>query len=70
MMAATIELNIPSEIYDRAQQIARASNRSVEAVILDALGLLFSASIAEIEPDMLHIYSDEQLWAIVHQRLT
>jgi hypothetical protein len=70
LMSATIELNIPSEIYDRAQQIARDSNRSVETVMLDALGLLFSASIAEIEPNTLHVYSDEQLWAIVYQRLT
>jgi hypothetical protein len=39
-------------------------------VLLDGLTLLFGAlPDAGISPDVLKGYSDEQLWAIVHQRL-
>jgi hypothetical protein len=62
--------NFPREIYERAQQIARASNRSVESVLLDGLALLFGTlPDADVSPDALKDYSDEQLWAVVHQRL-
>ena len=70
MSQSTIELQIPPEIYERAQQIAAESNRSVESVLLDGLTLLFGAlPDAGILPDELKNYTDEQLWAIVHQRL-
>jgi hypothetical protein len=71
MNPSTVELQIPSEIYERAHQIAQASNRSVESVLLDGLSLLFGALPDKaILPDELSNYTDEQLWAIVHQRLT
>lgn len=65
-----IELHIPLEIYKRASQIAHDSNRSIESVLLDGLALLFGAlPDSGISPDELSAYTDEQLWAIVHQRL-
>lgn len=70
MGQARIELKIPPEIYERARQIASESNRSVESVLLDGLTLLFGAlPDTGISPDELRTYSDEQLWAVVYQRL-
>ncbi len=70
MSQPPLELQIPPEIYERARQIARDSNRSVESVLLDGLSLLFGAlPDMGLSPDDLKDYSDEQLWAIVYQRL-
>lgn len=70
MSQSTIELELPAEVYERAQQIARHSNRSVESVLLDGLALLFGTlPDAGLSPDVLRDYTDEQLWAVVHQRL-
>ncbi|MFQ3648037.1 MAG: hypothetical protein SNJ54_05020 [Anaerolineae bacterium] len=70
MAESTVELHLPAEIYERAKQIAAATNRSVESVLLDGLALLFGAlPNSKISPDRLNAYTDEQLWAIVHQRL-
>jgi hypothetical protein len=70
MSQSTVELQIPPEIYERARQIALDSNRSIESVLLDGLTLLFGAlPDAGVSPDELKDYSDEQLWAMVHQRL-
>lgn len=70
MSQSTVELQIPDEVYERARQIARVSNRSIEAVLLDGLTLLFGALPDKgISPDELKNYNDEQLWAVVHQRL-
>lgn len=70
MLQSSVELQIPAEIYERAQQIATDNNRSIESVLLDGLALLFgSLSDTSLSPDELKNYSDEQLWAIVHQRL-
>ncbi len=65
-----LELQIPPEVYERARQIANESNRSIESVLLDGLTLLFgNLPDTSLRPDALSDYSDEQLWAIVHQRL-
>jgi len=70
MSKATIELQLPDEVYERARQIAGETNRSVEAVLLDSLNLLYSdLPNLNINADDLGRYSDEQLWAIVYQRL-
>jgi len=70
MGQSTVELQIPAEIYERARQIASDSNRSLESVLLDGLALLFGdLPDTSLSPDALKDYTDEQLWAIVHQRL-
>ena len=70
MSQSTIELELPAEVYERAQQIAKDSNRSVESVLLDGLTLLFGTlPDTGLSPDTLKSYTDEQLWAVVHQRL-
>ena len=48
----------------------KANDRSVEAVLLDGLNLLFGGlPETNITPEALKKYTDEQLWAIVHHRL-
>lgn len=70
MSETNITLQVPPEIYERARQIASESNRTTEAVLLDGLALLFGElPDASLSPDVLKDYSDEQLWALVHQRL-
>lgn len=70
MSQSIVELQIPAEIYERAQQIASDSNRSLESVLLDGLALLFGdLPDTSLSPDALKDYTDEQLWAVVHQRL-
>ena len=70
MNPSLIELQIPQEILERARQIATESNRSVESVLLDAIALLFGTlPNNSLSLDELKTYNDEQLWAIVHQRL-
>ena len=71
MSSAVVELPIPPEIYARAQQIAKDSNRSIEAVLVDGLALLFGGlSEADITPEQLQTYTDDQLWTVVHHRLS
>jgi hypothetical protein len=70
-MSQAIELQIPSEILERAEQIAKESNRSLENVLLEGLSLLFgSLEQEDISLKDLQTYSDERLWALVYQRLT
>jgi len=70
MPHAILELPIPPAIYERAQEIATTSNRTVESVLLDGLALLFGAlPDKQTTPDELQAYNDDQLWAMVHQRL-
>ena len=68
MTQATIELQVPAELYERAEQLAKESNRSVEAVLLEGLSLVFGLKNPP-EPEEILNYNDEELWAIVYQRL-
>lgn len=70
MAQPTVQLRLPADVYERARQIAKANDRSVEAVLLDGLNLLFGGlPETNITPEALKKYTDEQLWAIVHHRL-
>ncbi len=70
MSHPTIELHVPPELLERAQEVARVSNRSIEDVFVESLALLFGTlPSADITPDRLNDYSDEQLWAVVYQHL-
>ncbi len=70
MSDANIQLKLPAEILARAVQIADDSERTVEAVLVDGLSLLFGdLSNDNISLEQLKKFSDEQLWAVVHQRL-
>jgi len=70
MSDATIQLELPEKILARVVQIADDSERSVESVLVDGLSLLFGdLSDGKISLESLKDYTDEQLWAVVHQRL-
>lgn len=70
MSDAAIRLEIPEEILERVVQIARDSERSVESVLIDGLSLLFGKlSDGNLSPEALKDFEDEQLWAVVYQRL-
>lgn len=71
MNRSTIELEIPEDVYEQARDIARCGNRSVESVLQDGLSILFgTSSEVEVSPDSLVDFSDEQLWEVVHRRLS
>ena len=66
----TKELKVPAAIYERAEVIAGDSGRSAESVIVDGLSLLFGElTDMALEPEALQEFGDEQLFAVVHQRL-
>ena len=70
MKQAKVELQLSPKIYQRAQEIAQTSNRSLETVLLEGLSLLFGElPPLDLMPDQLMAYDDEQLWALVHQHL-
>ena len=70
MEEPTKELKVPASIYERAEAIAGDSGRSAESVIVEGLSLLFGElTDMELEPEALKDFADEQLLAVVHQRL-
>lgn len=71
MRRSKVELKIPSDIEDLARKISEQENCSLESVLEDGLSMLFSGS-SDGQPflDRLAYFSDEQLWNLVHLRLT
>lgn len=68
----SVTLQLPDELYDSVQEAAEASDRAIEMVLLESLGLLFRRpSAADIEAELRELtdYSDAQLWAVVYRRL-
>jgi hypothetical protein len=73
MPGKSITLDLPEELYEHMRQVAEQSQRPLERVALESLRLLFSpptpapeiATALAALPD----YTDEQLWAVVYQRL-
>ncbi len=71
MHQKTIELKVAPDIEDFARGIAESENTSVEAVLQDGLALLFGGgSLVEYQLDRLGECTDEELWAVIRQRLT
>ncbi len=71
MKRSTVELEIAPEIEDHVRVIAAGENCSIESILQEGLALLFgSDSIVEVLLDRLSHCTDEQLWALIHQRLT
>ncbi len=71
MQQITKELKVPATIFERAEAIARESDRSAESVMLDGLTLLSGAlPDMELELEELKDFEDEQLRAVIQQRLT
>ena len=71
MSDSTVTLKLPASLYEKLQQVARRQQRPVEMLMLDSLTLLFEepSEVLNLQPEMLHSFSDEQLWALVYRRL-
>lgn len=67
----TVSLKLTPELAERVRQVAARNNRSVETVLLEGLSVLFGAPPEETDQALaaLDSFSDEQLWAVVYQRL-
>ncbi|MYD10760.1 MAG: hypothetical protein F4X02_12050 [Chloroflexi bacterium] len=71
MKRSTVELEITLEIEDHVRAIAEGENCSIESILQEGLALLFGGdSLVEHQLDRLNGCTDEQLWALIHQRLT
>lgn len=70
MNLSTVALELPDEIIEEAQDIARGRNLSVESILQDGLVMVFGkAADSEVSADILEDFSDEQLWEIVNRRM-
>jgi len=71
MRRSKVELKITSDIEEMARRISEQENCSLESVLEDGLALLYSETWdGEQFLDRLANFSDEQLWNLVHLRLT
>ena len=73
MPKKSITLDLPDDLYEHVRQVAEYSQRPVERVVLESMQLLFapppaSTDVATCLAALSH-YADEQLWAVVYQRL-
>jgi len=73
MPKKSITLDLPDDLYEHVRQVAEYSQRPVERVVLESIRLLFVPPPASTDVATclaaLPGYSDEQLWAVVYQRL-
>jgi hypothetical protein len=71
MTQQPVLIQLPEELYERVRQVAQDSNRPLESILVDSLALLFGdlPDNAELTPQILATFSDEQLWAIVQRAL-
>jgi hypothetical protein len=73
MPGKSITLDLPDDLYEQVHQVAAQSQRPVERVVLESLRLLFvpPPSSADLATNLAALsgYSDDQLWAVVYQRL-
>jgi len=71
MKRSTVELEIAPEIEEYVRVIAASENCSIESILQEGLALLFgNNSIVEYQLNRLSDCTDEQLWALIYQRLT
>ena len=71
MKRSTVELEIAPEIEEYVRVIAEGENCSIESILQEGLALLFgNNSIVEYQLNRLSDCTDEQLWALIYQRLT
>jgi hypothetical protein len=70
----TIPLQLPDAIYQRLQQVAHATNHSIEEVLLQTIRGNLPPSLDDLSPELhcvvadLQEMSNEALWAITNER--
>jgi hypothetical protein len=73
MSGKPITLDLPDDLYDQVCYVAEQHQRPIEHVLIESIRLLFVPPSPS--PDLttslatLSNYTDEQLWAVVYQRL-
>lgn len=74
MVDSNISLKMSEKVYHKVKQIAEESNRSIETVLEESIGVLFDEPSPHKNIDTLldelKTYPDEQLWAVVKRRLS
>jgi hypothetical protein len=70
MSSTTVELNLPPDILQHAQDVADQSGRTLESVLLESLTILFSPPDALFSSQQIEHLSDAQLWLLSHRPLT
>jgi hypothetical protein len=69
----SITLQLSDELYESVQEAAEASERPLEDVLLESIGVLFRRPSATVNLERLlnelADYTDAQLWAVVYRRL-
>ena len=65
-----LTIDIPDGLYQRLQEVAQATQRSPETVLLESFQILLDDA-GDIGPalDQLDTFSITQLWAVVYRRL-
>ena len=70
MSQKLITLPISDELYERLQETAEASDRTVEEVLLETIDVTFQTNPDLVPLEALVNYSNEQLWGVVYNRLS
>jgi hypothetical protein len=67
----SVTLHLPDELYESVQEAAEASERPLEDVLVESIGVLFRRPSADLDMMLAELagYSDSQLWAVVYRRL-
>lgn len=67
----SVSVELPEELYQRIREVAERSDSSVEAVVREGLEEVFGTGSPSTETlrARLHAFRDDQLWAVVRQRL-
>ena len=73
MSRKSATLEIPDDLCEQVKQVAEASERSPEAILLESIDVLFRQPSASVNIDRLlnelPQYSDAQLWGVVNRQL-
>jgi hypothetical protein len=71
----TIPIPLPDDIYQRLQQVAHATNHSIEEVVLQTIRGNLPPSLDDLSPELqcvvadLQQMSDEALWSVTKESL-
>lgn len=70
-MASTksVSVDLPDDLYRRIRDVAERNERSVESVLRESLEAMFGGAEPESILAELDGFRDDQLWAVVYQRL-
>jgi hypothetical protein len=69
MSTPAVLLQLPDYLYEHANQVADASNRSIEEVLIESIALTFNKRDELPSDEELSQYGDDELWAVVHHRI-